>query len=139
MVEGYVLLIAACIPTIQPIYDRLNALVMHHMTRSPIAPTAASYALTQYHHHKERKRSTTSFWSALMPSLDGDTRCSVHSLDGSRAIKGRQRTTTVWEEVESQRILGGAGVHLAYPPAAMRRQAVGVGQLSRIRSPVDSF
>lgn len=114
MVEGHVILIAACVPTLHPVYDKVADLFRPGMRRlrRPLplrrnSPRSACKSSAQQLHRKQ------SFWSAIMPSF------------------GTQERREAREVVAHPRTLEDAA-NLAYPPATIWKQTVRVGKHSRI-------
>lgn len=140
MVEGYVVLIAACVPTLPPVYDRF-------IDRSKLPTHTCLFRLPRGTHYtacfgrSSRPSSSNSkqhFWSSIIkPSFGtthtgGSTGSSSRrwSLNGGGTGGSGGMCTADWA---SPRTLEDAA-NLAYPPAAIWKQTVRVGQHSRLRS-----
>lgn len=137
MVEGYVVLIAACVPTLPPVYERFTDR-SKTFTRTCLFPLPQD---TYYFACFGRNSSSLSsskqrFWSAIKPSFGTSHEASAEtpsrrwSLSGGGGSGGGGMCTA---DLASPRTLEDAA-NLAYPPAAIWKQTVRVGQHSRLRS-----
>lgn len=120
-VEGSVMLIAACVPTLQPLYDRF---IGTSKTDSRDPPRAHHRTNTSCYSKKR------SFWSAMKPPFKA-----ASTGSWARRANGRRTVSRTCETaaIASPRTLEDAA-NLAYPPAAIWKQTVRVGRHSRIRS-----
>lgn len=135
MVEGYVVLIAACIPTLHPVYDRFTGRSKNTNRTYPCRPPNNDHKISN---------SKQSFWSARKLSFGyfntGSAGCSSRrwsvngsGIRGASGGGGGRNTVSSMADMASPRTLEDAA-NLAYPPAAIWKQTVRVGQHSRIRS-----
>lgn len=136
MVEGYVILMAACVPTLHPVYDKLADSVRRIQKRLPRCPrpilfpsgdTPRCTCLERQLQQQQQQLSKQSFWSAIMPSFGSD-------LNNTWSGSSRETTWEVAQQQPQPRSLEDAA-NLAYPPVVIWKQGVKVGQHSRIRSP----
>lgn len=140
MVEGYVVLIAACVPTLPPVYDLFS-------DRSKRITRTCPFPLPHYTTCFGRSNSSSPsgnsskqrFWSAIIKSSFGTSQTGGSAGSSSRrwslngvgsSSGGGGMSTADWA---SPRTLEDAA-NLAYPPAAIWKQTVRVGQHSRLRS-----
>lgn len=141
MVEGYVVLIAACVPTLPPVYDRFTdrSKLFTRTCPFPFSLPRGTHYTACFGRSDSPRRSSSSkqhFLSALKPSFGtshtgGSANSSSRqwSLNGGGSSGGAMCTA----DLASPRTLEDAA-NLAYPPAAIWKQTVRVGQHSRLRS-----
>lgn len=105
MVEGNIILIAACVPTLHPVYDKFANLVSVRCSPLPTErdPTA------DHRRFQRPQEQIKSFWSAITPSFGTDE---VQEADLPRTLE--------------------EAANLAYPPAAIWNPAV--RQHSRVQA-----
>lgn len=124
MVEGYVILIAACVPTLHPVYEKLADLTRrlgkHLLPAVPRPPAIERPRRLNWHGRQVGPAKKETFWSAIMPSFGSDA-SAVKSDDGFSRVEG-----------PLPRSLEDAA-NLAYPPGVIWKQDVKVGQRSRVR------
>lgn len=139
MVEGYVVLIAACVPTLPPVYDRFTGRSKTITRICPFPLPRNSYtACFGRSSSPSSSSSKQHFWSAIMKPSFGTSHTGGSagsssrqwSLTGVGGGGGGGMCTSDWA---SPRTLEDAA-NLAYPPAAIWKQTVRVGQHSRLRS-----
>lgn len=107
MIEGNVILIAACVPTLHPVYEKLASLLSgRRWQERGILPTQKRFRsspATSWVQQRQQQENKKSFWSAIMPSFGSEE---VPEADPPRTLED--------------------AANLAYPPAVIWNPAVRV-------------
>lgn len=142
MVEGCVILIAACAPTLHPVCEELADYTQRMITnfnKDPASPPNSNDHLIEPPSRRREKTREKGFWSSpKMPSWFSSSSNTTNSTGGLRSwsdYRGRANNDVEERmvEVAMPRTLEDAA-NLAYPPEAIWKHKVRVGQHSRVHS-----